>query len=38
MLIPDESKHTIIIKPDYMGVGVIGLVVLLILVINKKLL
>lgn len=38
MLIPDESKHTLIIKPDYLGVGVIGLVVLLILIINKKLL
>lgn len=21
MLIPDESKHTLIIKPDYLGVG-----------------
>ncbi|BDS12382.1 hypothetical protein AsAng_0031030 [Aureispira anguillae] len=38
MLIPTESKHIIEIKPDYLGVGVIGLVVLLILVINKKLL
>jgi len=38
MLIPDESKHTLIIKPDYLGVGVIGLVILLLMIVNKKLL
>lgn len=38
MLIPDESQHTLIIKPDYLGVGVIGLVILLLMVVNKKLL
>jgi hypothetical protein len=38
MLIPDESKHTIILKPDYLGIGVIGLVILLLMVVNKKLL
>jgi hypothetical protein len=38
MLIPTESKHTLIIKPDYIGIGVIGLVILLLMVVNKKLL
>lgn len=37
MLIPNESKHTVIIQPDYLGIGIIGLVILALMVINKKL-
>ena len=36
MLIPD--KVVLEIKPDYLGIGLIGLTVLLLMVINKKLL
>lgn len=36
MLIPEEVK--IVIQPDYLGIGLIGLTILLIMVINKKVL
>lgn len=36
MLIPEKME--IVIKPDYLGIGLIGLTILFILVINKKVL
>lgn len=36
MLIPEKME--IVLKPDYLGIALIGLTVLLILVVNKKVL